>query len=295
VKPSLYLSHSSTSDPALLKAVAEAASQAGFDVIRPREFPAAGSDLSSAVQSMIYASSAFAALLDRPSFNVIFEVGFAMGSGKDVLLIAGPGAEVPSDLAGVRYLQLSGDRIRDLVPLSRALGELQILSTPVPAMKLSPIDELRTCLREPQYFAALRPDRFEQLVASVFQALGFEVQVTPRTRDGGVDLIVIEPTLRDTFVVEAKKYGVQTKVSARHVYDLLRGAQVCGANSGILITASGFTRSAIALAESSSPRLSLLSLEDFLGASDKDQLLKLVARTPNPAAPADRKAPLSGR
>ena len=42
---------------------------------------------------------------------------------------------------------------------------------------------------DPQRVYELRPDEFEDLVAEVFRRKGFNVKVTPRTRDGGKDII----------------------------------------------------------------------------------------------------------
>lgn len=95
----------------------------------------------------------------------------------------------------------------------------------------------------------LSGDEFEQLVASLFEAMGYEVEKTPVGPDGGIDLVLHSPD-----VVTSGKYIVQCKrvsssVSEPILRDLLGTTHSEGALKGILVTNATFTQPAIEFAE----------------------------------------------
>jgi restriction system protein len=51
--------------------------------------------------------------------------------------------------------------------------------------------------RHPELLHSLPPRKFEEVIASVFRQGGFEVELTPETRDGGIDIIAVR---RDALV-----------------------------------------------------------------------------------------------
>src|SRR5262249_8447176 len=48
---------------------------------------------------------------------------------------------------------------------------------------------IRELARHPERMQHLHPRKFEGLVAELFRAKGYDVELTPRTRDGGLDII----------------------------------------------------------------------------------------------------------
>ena len=75
-------------------------------------------------------------------------------------------------------------------------------------------------------------------------------------------------------LVEAKKLSSQSKVSVETVRKLLSAIPVVGATMGILVTTSGYTAAATALAEASS--LILHSLKDLLDTKSIEELLNKI-------------------
>jgi HJR/Mrr/RecB family endonuclease len=67
-------------------------------------------------------------------------------------------------------------------------------------------------IRVPQIeFARLGPEAFETLIANLLKELGFRVEMTPATRDGGYDILARRPSvdpfgkaIEETWLVEAK-------------------------------------------------------------------------------------------
>jgi restriction system protein len=86
----------------------------------------------------------------------------------------------------------------------------------------------------------LNPYEFENLVANLFNNLGYETKLTRSHKDGGVDAIVFDtrPVTGGKLVIQAKRYRHAVGVSA--VRDLYGTMVHEWANKGILVTTSGY-------------------------------------------------------
>jgi restriction system protein len=84
------------------------------------------------------------------------------------------------------------------------------------------------------------PVEFENLVATLFQTIGFQVATTERTGDGGIDVEAInpDPISGGRVIVQVKRYKSTVNPSA--VRDLYGTVTHTGAIKGILVTTSGF-------------------------------------------------------
>jgi restriction endonuclease Mrr len=107
------------------------------------------------------------------------------------------------------------------------------------------------------------PRKFEELIAELFRDKGYDVQLTPRSKDGGRDILVIE---RDDIgsaltLVECKRYAQNNKVGV----DIIRGLYgvVCEerATRGLLATTSYFTSGAKAFRDKVPYRLGLADFD----------------------------------
>lgn len=92
----------------------------------------------------------------------------------------------------------------------------------------------------------LAPRDFEKLLAELLQDMGWEVELTKQTRDGGSDILAYLSTDigRLLCLVEAKHYREDRKIGVdlvRALYGTLVDAQ---ANSAMLVTTSSFTKDA---------------------------------------------------
>lgn len=103
----------------------------------------------------------------------------------------------------------------------------------------TPIDEVRSYLlgkRESRF--ELHPRLFEQTVASVFGDLGFAVNVTAYSGDGGIDVILEKSG--EQIGVQEKRY--KGKVGVEQIRELVDALVLRDARTGIFVTTSGFTR-----------------------------------------------------
>jgi restriction system protein len=96
------------------------------------------------------------------------------------------------------------------------------------------------------------PSFFEQLVVDLLVAMGYggsrkdAGQALGRTGDGGIDGIIKEDKLGlDIIYLQAKRYAVDNVVASREVRDFTGSLEGHGAQKGVLITTSGFTKDGI--------------------------------------------------
>ena len=121
-----------------------------------------------------------------------------------------------------------------------------ILTIAVPrivTVKEALIDDLK---KFPDAIHQLSPRKFEELLADLLAGMGWEVELTPQTRDGGKDILAYLHTDLGKILclVEAKKYRRDRKIGVdlvRTLYGTLCDHQ---ANSAMLATTSSFSADA---------------------------------------------------
>jgi len=94
------------------------------------------------------------------------------------------------------------------------------------------------------------PREFEELIGSLLARFGWEVTVTPQTRDGGVDIIGVSTDgtgLDTTWAVECKRYQ-RHKVGVQVIRELIGVKHALGFDKAVLVTTGQVTRDATALA-----------------------------------------------
>lgn len=90
---------------------------------------------------------------------------------------------------------------------------------------------------------------FENLCASLVAGLGFSVEMTKASGDGGIDIIANSamPLYKGKYIIQCKRYtGTVGEPILRDLYGVVMAEH---ANKGILMTTGTFTHSAIAFAE----------------------------------------------
>ena len=76
-------------------------------------------------------------------------------------------------------------------------------------------DKIYQIKSNPEYIYELSSREFEEVVAEIFSANGYEVTLTQQTRDGGRDIIAKQMIMGSPFVmiIECKRYNAQHTVS----------------------------------------------------------------------------------
>lgn len=164
-------------------------------------------------------------------------------------------------------------RIYDLVTMSRRLAETRLtehdaeelvfhgaglahprcLAAFEPPTDLGFVESFTACndalatyvAARPETVYSLAPRVFEELVATIMRDFGFEVQLTARTRDGGVDILAVQTDIAGIacqYVIECKRWAPHRPVSIELVRALYGVRSSRGADHAIFVTTSRFTR-----------------------------------------------------
>lgn len=118
---------------------------------------------------------------------------------------------------------------------------------------------LRYLNRNPNALYELAPRRFEELIAELLSREGFEVHLTPRTRDGGLDILAVQNSSvgRQLYVVECKRYARQRRIDVGLVRSLYGVVEQRRVTAGVLVTTSYFSKDALKFREAVEWRLAL--------------------------------------
>lgn len=100
----------------------------------------------------------------------------------------------------------------------------------------------------PEQLQEMSDRKFEEFVAEMLNRDGFEVHLTPQTRDGGFDVLAmrrLEALGELLFLVECKRYKRSRKVGVEIVRSLYGVVCEKRANAGLVVTTSTFSKPAI--------------------------------------------------
>jgi hypothetical protein len=127
-------------------------------------------------------------------------------------------------------------------------------------------DELVNYLaKHPELMHKMDPHKFEELVATLLKAKGYDVEVTKRTRDGGLDIRACKKSDVGTLLTmtQCKRYAPHRKVTVEAVRQLYGVVESDKATNGLIITTSTFTSPAKVFQEQNKYRMSLADMEDL--------------------------------
>lgn len=122
--------------------------------------------------------------------------------------------------------------------------------------------------KHPEILHELTPFQFEELIADVLKDMGCEIQLTPKTRDHGRDILAVfpSPVGKLLTIVECKRYKPQNKIGVdiveRFLYTIDR---TDNASCGLIATTSSFSEDVNKIARDLPYKL---KLKDFEGIRD---------------------------
>jgi malate dehydrogenase (oxaloacetate-decarboxylating) len=251
-----FLSYAIQTDDQLATELKALLRENGHDVFEATP----GGDWRAEISAAIRRSDAVIALLTTSSHDIYFELGLAAGAHIPTLVVSPSAEGIPADLTSVPYVQLTGNTSYDVATVVRRLGEIAQERGPLQGIAPQTAEaQLLAAARNPSILERLSPKEFEDLVARLYRERGFTVSVPAGVRDMGVDLVLgsDSPT-----VVQVKRYLRQNLVSVGTVRQLLGALTIAGAERAIIVSSSGFTNAARALAADAP--VELLTLEDLL-------------------------------
>lgn len=117
----------------------------------------------------------------------------------------------------------------------------------------------------PERMYEMNPRKFEELIAAIFKDLGFDVELTKATRDGGRDIIASIKTAATNFLayVECKRYAADHKIDVGIIRDVAGVQYLDKPSKSIIVTTSFFTRDAQETAKKIENQLDLKDFNDI--------------------------------
>lgn len=128
-------------------------------------------------------------------------------------------------------------------PLGNPISDISKIRIDVSEVNDWMLNELN---KNPTDLYKLSSRRFEELIAEIFMRKGYDVELTPTTRDGGKDIYVASKNDFGSFlyIVECKKYNLNHKVGVSVLRDLYGVLSKEKATYGIAVTTSYFSKPA---------------------------------------------------
>src|SRR5262249_1420791 len=117
----------------------------------------------------------------------------------------------------------------------------------------------------PDLMHELTSRKFEELIAALFRAKGYDVVLTPATRDGGFDMRAFHRNAIGTFLtlIECKRYAPDRRVAVDVVRGLYGVTEDERATTGLLVTTSSFTKDAKSFQDKNKYRIQLADQADL--------------------------------
>ena len=145
-----------------------------------------------------------------------------------------------------------------IIPSNEIITEFSVL-------KESLIDK---AYKNPGLVDNMSPRQFEEFVADMYERLGYKVELTKMTRDGGKDIVLYTngPTGHNMYYVECKTKNKNIKIDVGLVRSFYGVVEASRATAGILVTNSSFTKDARDFEKQVFRRLTLLDYLELLKA-----------------------------
>jgi restriction system protein len=196
--------------------------------------------------------------LSRESMARVLEV--AKGHPLALSLITG----LAKTIGDEELLKVLEGHLYDLKD-SPSLTKAEIITVVKPTIVTANQGMVEALKKRPEDIFRLSPRRYEELVAELLRDMGFEVEVTPATRDGGKDILAYFKTNCGTFLslVEAKHYRSDRKIGVELVRTLYGTLCDYQANSAMMVTTSSFSKDAHDFQKKHKYQLSLRDYTDL--------------------------------
>lgn len=174
-------------------------------------------------------------------------------------------------LAGMTLQTVGVSGLADLLNgqiynIAQTLSDSKILTVAKPQIILANTNLILRLQREPKAIFDLTSRKFEEVLADLLKDMGYDVELTQATRDGGRDILAWynTPAARILCLVEAKRYRETHTVGVELVRTLFGTLHHYEANSAMLVTTSKFSPDARAFRQQHEYQLNLRDYSDVV-------------------------------
>ncbi len=265
----VFVSHSFR-DYDLAMAIVRELIKHNHDVVTGME-TVSGRDIFTYITTQIHSADAVVAILSESNPNVYYELGLATGAGKHVLIVAQPDERLAFDLAGIPYIQISGNYMFDARLVARRLSQFHVTKKHQPPKYKSANEALQAAYADPSYLESMKSADFENLIASLFLESGYTISRHHGIEELGYDFLCASPMHKGVIMVQIKKMSRQSRVSVEAVRQLLSYMSSAEVETGMIISTSEYTAAARALGMANS--IKLITINDLVEAKSYEGLL----------------------
>jgi hypothetical protein len=220
-----------------------------------------GEDLHHAITEQINKCSLFICFLQPSNSNVMFELGYALGKNKKIIVV-GDLHDLPSDVRSMIYLSRDSSHYDILDHIEKFLASYTEREPFWGLDPSHPRDSIATLIERPELLDNIDGREFEELVGQWFREKGYEVENEFYRGDRGYDFLV-EPFKNNKAVVEVKKYKSTSQVPVSVIRQLVGTMSLVQVPVGIVVSSAPFTKSAKYFVENIEPTILLWTLEDL--------------------------------
>ncbi|WP_414629867.1 restriction endonuclease [Bacillus pseudomycoides] len=138
-----------------------------------------------------------------------------------------------------------------------------------------------------QYIDKMDGYQFEVYLKALFRELGYHPEVTKRSCDYGVDVVLKG---KNRIVIQAKRYGVKNRVGIRAVQEVYAGKAYYKADEAWIVTNNAYTKQAEELAKACNVKLiDRVGLQHLINKVNPEQKAEDVYQQ---VEPGERKCPI---
>lgn len=256
-------------DQPLLHDVSSILSSEGIDVVINDQI-FAKNEMQSITLSAIKRCDAFIAILDENHSNVIFELGCAIGSGKTVLLIVGPKADLPFSLETLPAIRVGNSYQRFIADIIEWARLVTVSDHANNLPQGDPHNILMQFANDPSLLDAADSNFFESCITNLFKDLGVRFTRNDSNQELGFDFFTRDLPGHSITILEIKKVNWNSRVSINEVQRILGVSVAINASNAIIINSGHFTSSARHFAEAAPVKIVLLTLPELLDLSHMD-------------------------
>lgn len=267
----VFLSHARR-DSDLYFMLAHALEDEGVSLFRADTLHA-GDEWRSEILAAIRGADVFIAAMDDLNPNVLLELGYALGAGKNVLLLRSAGTKIPFDVAAFPVKTIDRFDMTTAGEIAEWVRSVTVRDRPARDYRNARA-LFEAILNDPELLDSIPPRDFESQMADFFGDLGFSAELLGARNEQGFDIFLTDNSSELRIVVEVKKQNRNSRVSVSDVQRIVGAAVVASAPAAIIVTSGGFTSSAHYFSDTSPLPVLLIPLEELLTLSKESIIIR---------------------
>ncbi|RDY30006.1 restriction endonuclease [Lachnotalea glycerini] len=217
-----------------------------------------GQDIKQQLMETINKCNYFICIFDNSNPNIMFELGYALGKNKNIILI-GEYSDIPYDLKDFNYIKRSDNINEVLIELNKRLYSDIIHDREVICYS-EYRENIQRVVNEQDFLDKISYQDFEKIVYEYLKAQNLYIEYPLQSKDNGYDFFIPKRNC----LVEVKKYSRNSKISLSVIRAILGTMFEMNVDRGIIISSSEFTNSAINFVQGLKQEITLLTLQDLL-------------------------------